>query len=115
MIKETLSYGLVMLVENTITLTLIADVFYRVSLKVYALRHPHVVWPSGVLLLAFVGLFWIFNLSEFYTCYVNYLVKCNPVEIVTVASRVFSRSIMLLMAILFWYYKVKVPKLELFK
>lgn len=107
MISETVSYGIVMLIENTIILMLVGDLIRRVATKIHRIAHPHVVWRSGFIFLGYLLCVLAYNVSAFYTCYVNYLVSSDAIHMVTVASRVFERSMILIAKSLLWWYTVK--------
>lgn len=95
-----------MLIENTIILVLIADLARRVSVKLKFIRHPHVYWRSGMIFLAYLLCVFAYNLSEFYTCFLNYLINDKPIAIETVVARVSGRTLMLAAKALLWYYSV---------
>lgn len=107
MIESLNSFGIIMLIENTAILLFILDLARRVSAKLRFIRHPHLYWKSGMILLVYVLGAFVYNLSEAYTCYVNYLVNTNPIPIQTVAARVFGRTVMLATKFALWYYSVK--------
>jgi len=107
MINQTLSFGIFMLVENIIILSLIFDLARRTGLKIWKTRHPHVEWQNGKILLAFLLCIFIYNLTECYSCFVNYIVSIDPISSDKVVSRVFGRSIMLVSKILLWHYTVR--------
>lgn len=107
MISETVSYGIFMLVENTIILVILYDLIRRVIFKIKMIAHPHVRWNSGMVLLGYFLCIFLFNLSAFYTCYVNYLMDDNPIHTFTVSARVFERTMVLIGKSLLWYYMVK--------
>jgi len=107
MIKDLVSFGIFMLIENTIVLVLLADLARRVSIKLAFIRHPHVYWRDGMIFLAFLLCMFIYNVAEFYTCFVNYLLNHKPIAIETLAARVFGRSLMLIAIVLLWYYSVR--------
>ncbi|HMI03742.1 MAG TPA: hypothetical protein VK541_14760 [Pedobacter sp.] len=107
MIKELFSFGIFMLIENTIILVLLADLAWRLSVKLRLIRHPHVYWRSGIIFLAYVLCMFVYNLSEFYTGFVNYLLNNKTIAVETVAARVFGRSLMLIAIVLLWYYSVR--------
>lgn len=106
MIQKVISFGIFMLIENTIILVLIADLARRVSIKLWHIRHPHLYWKSGMIFLAYLLCVFLFNLSEAYTCFVNYIINKNPIPTPTVVARVFSRSLILAAKGLLWYYSV---------
>jgi hypothetical protein len=107
MISETVSYGIVMLIENTIILCLLYDLMCRVVYKIRRIAHPHVQWKSGLIFLCYLLCVTAFNLSAFYTCYVNYLMSDDPIYTVTVSARVFERTMILCAKGLLWYYTCK--------
>lgn len=107
MISETVSYGIFMLIENTIILMLIGDLIRRVAFKIRHLIHPHVAWRSGFIFLGYLLCVFAFNVSAFYTCYMNYLAMDNPIDTSMVAFRVFDRTMVLVAKSLLWYYTVK--------
>lgn len=106
MIKQALSFGLFMLVENTVTLTLLADLIIRVGKKLNFVRHPHLFWTSGMVLQAFLLIMFLVNLLEFALCYDSYLMSDGPIDFWKVVARVLIRSMMCLATILLWYYSV---------
>lgn len=107
MISETVSYGIVMLIENTIILMLIADLIRRVATKMQRIAHPHVTWKSGFIFLGYLLCVFAYNISAFYTCYINYLLSNDPINTMTVSARVFERTMILIAKGLLWYYTVK--------
>lgn len=106
MIHQVVSFGLVMLIVNTVTVTLLCDLIYRVSLKLYKIRHPHLYWSNGMIFLAFLLAVVIINGLETYMCYVNYIQNAKPMATETVAFRVFIRVFTMLSKIFLWYYTV---------
>lgn len=107
MIENTLSFGIFMLAQNVIILALIADLMRRTGFKLFKTRHRHVTWNGGVIFMAYLMCVFAFNVSETYTCFVNYIVSTDPISLDKVAARVFSRSILLIAKSLLWYYSVK--------
>lgn len=107
MIKDVTSFGIFMLIENTIILVLIGDLIRRVVRKFGYIKHQHLYWNSGVILLAYFMISFVNNTASFYTSYINYLDNHNPIDMQIVAARVFDRSTMLMGKILLWYYTVK--------
>jgi len=106
MIKNLISFGIFMLIENTIILMLLSDLIRRVSIKLMFIRHPHLFWTSGVVFLAYLLCQLATELAESYSCTVNYLLPHAPIDLIIVAGRVFNRSMSLAGTILLWYYSV---------
>jgi len=106
MIEKTISFGIFMLIENLIILTLLGDLIRRVATKVYFIRHPHIYWTGGVIFLAYLICVFIGNASETYTGLMAYVFGDKPIETMTVAARVFNRSMFLCAKSLLWYYTV---------
>lgn len=114
MIQELTSYGLFMLVINTITLILLFDLARRVSIKLKFVRHPHIYWPSGMKLLAYTLIMLIVNSAEFCMCFYSYLIKDVPVDFWITVFRVFVRTLVLAGTWFHYYYTMK-SEFNLFK
>lgn len=106
-IKQTLSFGIFMLIENLLILALLGDLIRRTAQKMQRLVHPHINWDAGKIFMAYLLCVFVFNLSETYTCYVNYIANTEPIAFSSVIARVFSRSLILVAKCLLWYYTVK--------
>lgn len=106
MIEETLSFGIFILIENLVILALVGDLVRRVCVKMYFIRHPHLYWAGGVIFLAYLLCVFISNAAETYTGVLAYICNGEPIEMTTVAARVFNRSMVLCAKSLLWYYTV---------
>lgn len=106
-IKQTLSFGYFMLVENIVILLLLADLIRRTGKKIRKIVHPHLQWNAGMVFMAYLLCVFTYNLSETYTCYANYITNTEPIELMTVIARVFSRTLILMAKILLWYYTIR--------
>lgn len=107
LIKNLSSFGIFMLIENTVVLVLLFDLARRVTIKLRFISHPHLYWKSGIIFLAYLLLAFTCNLFETYACYMNYLVTSKSMAIETVAARVFIRTMTMLSNILLWHYTIK--------
>lgn len=106
MINQTTSFGIFLLIENTIILVLIADVARRVSIKLLFIRHPHLIWVSGMIFLAYLLFEFWSNVPEFYTCYKHYLLNASGIDMDSVVARATARSSELAAKLLLWYFSV---------
>ena len=107
MISNTISYGIFMLIENSIVIALLLDLIIRVGLKAYALRHPHVYWKSGIILFVYCLLMIQYTIGEGYISFSNYIQSTSPIAMWKVVGRVFITSIFLVANVLHYYYTVK--------
>lgn len=114
MIKNLISFGIFMMIENIIIMYLLIDLIRRASIKLKNIRHPHIYWKSGMILVIYLLFLCLDSLPEFYSCMRYYVFEKNPLDLFTVVARVSSRSWTLVSTLLLYHYTM-IGEFNLFK
>lgn len=105
--KDKLSFGIFMLVESSIIMFFLGDLFRRTTNKFNRISHPHVVWNNGYVFLFYLVLVILYNVTNMVMGLYSYIISPDPVKMGIIIFRVFERSIMLVSKLCLWYYSIK--------